>query len=78
LVAPSFGLRGNYNLGRFDRVVDANNSVFESDRFGLAASAGLGIGFAGGTHLSFNTNYAGIGADQRNITLGLQLNMALN
>jgi hypothetical protein len=78
LIAPSFGLSGNYNLGRFDRVVDANNNVFESDRFGLAASAGLGIGFAGGTNLSFNTNYAGIGADQTNITFGLRLNMPLN
>ncbi|AWY99925.1 autotransporter beta-domain protein [Rhodobiaceae bacterium] len=77
-VAPSFGLSGNYNLGRFDRVIDANNNVFESDRFGLAASAGLGVGFAGGTTLSFNTNYAGIGADQRNITFGLRINMPLN
>lgn len=77
-VAPSFGLLANYNLGRFDRVVDANNNVFETDRFGLAASAGLGLGFERGGTLSFNANYAGIASDRRNIAFGARVNIPFN
>ncbi len=77
-VSPSFGLSANYNLGRFDRVVDANNNVFETDRFGLSASAGVGFGFGRGANLSFNANYAGIAADQQNLTFGARLNLPFN
>lgn len=77
-LSPSFGLSANYNLGRFDRVVDANNNVFETDRFGLASSAGVNFDLGEGSSLAFGTSYAGIGSDQQNISFNAKINIPLN
>ncbi len=77
-VAPNFGLSANYNLGRFDRVVDANNNVFETDRFGLSGSAGVNFDLGQATYVAVKTSYAGIGSDQRNLSFAASINLPLN
>ncbi len=77
-VSPSFGLQAYANVGKFDSVAGAGGARTENDTIGLSANAGLGADLGGGVALGLGTSWAGIGADQQNISLSAQLTIPLN
>ncbi|MBX3493353.1 MAG: autotransporter domain-containing protein [Parvibaculum sp.] len=77
-VSPSFGLQAYANVGKFDSVAGAAGARTENDTIGLSANAGLGADLGGGVTLGLGTSWAGIGADQQNISLSAQLTIPLN
>lgn len=77
LIEPSLGLIGSYTFSNRDSQ-GGQVPTSESDYFGLAVAPGLTFATHGGTSLSLNTQYFGIGSDVSGWTLGGTLSVPFN
>lgn len=77
VIEPSLGLIGSYVFSDRDSQ-GGQVPTTESDYFGLAVAPGLTFATHGGTSLSLNTQYFGIGSDLSGWTVGGTLSVPFN
>lgn len=77
IIEPSLGLIGSYTFSNRDSQGGQVPSS-ESDYFGLAVAPGLTFATHGGSSLSLNTQYFGIGSDISGWTVGGTLSVPFN
>ncbi len=77
IIEPSLGLSGSYVFSNRDSQ-GGQVATSEDDYFSVAISPGISFATQGGTSLSFNTQYFGIGSDLNGWTVGGTLSIPLN